>query len=253
MLQCRNLSLTLGKQEILRDISFQAQPGTITILLGKNGSGKSSLLSCLSGNQTKYTGSVELDGKDVRSMGTTERARALAVMPQVLPLPPVSVAELVCFARHPYTGYTGRLTAKDREIARQALQHTGMYVHENHKVNLLSGGERQLAFFTMMLAQQTPIVLLDEPASSLDTEYRRMVYRFLRDFRNQGKTVIAVMHDLSEAIALADTIGVLHSSHMVFWGTPQAFLSSDVPGDVFGLTPVSVTAQDGSQFTIFRS
>lgn len=252
MIEAQNVCLNLGQKKILNHVNFRAQTGQITALLGRNGSGKTSLLRCIAGTQERYTGEITLDGTPIRQMRSSERARKISLLPQVLPRPPVTVAELAAFGRQPYLGPGGRLDDRDRAAVEEAMKRAGIASHRKGLVCHLSGGERQLAYFALMLAQDTPAVLLDEPASSLDAEYQRMVYAILRRMRSEGKTVSVILHDLSDALELADYIYVLDRGENCFSGTPDVFLQSDVPVRIFGLEPRRVMDAMGTCYTIFR-
>ncbi len=252
MLEARKVTLRLGRKLILDQVDFQAQAGQITALLGRNGSGKTSLLRCLAGTQERCGGQILLDGAPVREMRAAARARHISLLPQVLPRPPIAVEQMVSFGRQPYLGPGGRLSERDRALVRVAMERAGILSHRADLVCHLSGGERQLACLALLLAQDTPAVLLDEPTASLDAEYRRRVYDLLRQMRTAGKTVVVVLHDLSDAVELADSLCVLDSGKNCFAGDPRSFLSGDVPERIFGLTPKAVTDGEGGRYTIFR-
>lgn len=252
MIECTDVCLTYRKKKILQGACFAAYPGQITALLGKNGSGKSSLARCIAGARHHCTGTILLNGKPAKSFTPAARARVLAVMPQVLPRPPITVEELVAMGRQPYLGYGGRLTDAEQAAVRLALQSAGMDAMRASRVNSLSGGERQMAFFALVLAQNTPVVLLDEPTANLDAEYRHTVYARLRTMRAEGRTVVIVMHDLADAIELADRVCVMDKGRAVFTGTPDAFVHSALPQQLFGLRPVCVTNGGNTPFTVFR-
>lgn len=252
MLEAKDVRLSIGKKEILRGANLSAKPGEITALLGRNGSGKTTLLRCMAGTQERYTGSICLDGAALRDIRVAQRARMLSLLPQVLPRPPVTVAELAAFGRQPYTGAGGRMQPEDQKAVEQAISLAGIQEHKNDRVCHLSGGERQLAFFALLLAQDTPVALLDEPTSNLDAEYRRMVYSLLGEMKERGKTVVVILHDLADAVELADHIVVLEGGKTCFAGEPRAFLSGRVPQQIFGLEPIRVTDSGGRGYTLFR-
>lgn len=252
MIDAQDIRLAMGGKTILRGAGLQAASGQITALLGRNGSGKTSLLRCLAGTQRRCTGRILLDGQDARALSPARRARLTALLPQVLPRPAVTVGQLVCWGRTPWAGAGGRLTPADRTAAAGALAQVGLEGKAGQLVCHLSGGERQLAFLAMMLAQDTPIALLDEPTASLDAEYRRRVYRLLDGLRRAGRTVVVILHDLADAVELADHLVVLESGCTVFAGTPAAFAAGEVPRQVFAVQPTPVTDAAGRRYILFR-
>ena len=219
---------------VLEQVSFSAERGTITALVGRNGAGKTTLVSCLTGEKPDYSGAVLLDTQDIRGMSPMDRARHLACMPQTLPRPHVTVRELVAFGRTPYTSMTGFLSSADREAVDRAIYATGMEPFAAAFVDELSGGERKKAFFAMTLAQDTPVVVLDEPTAHLDAVSRfaflSLIQRLCRD---TGKTFFLVLHELPEVLRCADRIVALHEKRVSFAGDAEAFLAAEIPQACF--------------------
>ena len=251
MIICKDVRLTYRKKNILNGADFEAEAGKITVLLGRNGCGKTSLLRCIAGARHHSKGEILLNGKDNKKLSPAERGKILSVMVQNLPSPPVSVRELASFGRQPYLAYGGRPGENDRIKIQKAMELTGILSHERDMVNKLSGGERQLAFFTMLLVQDTPIVLLDEPTSNLDAEYRRRVYDTMKKMRDGGKTVVATLHCLEDAVMLADKIYVMDKGKTVFKGSAKEFSESEIPESIFGLKPLKVKSEDNRELTVF--
>lgn len=230
----RHVSAAYRKKPILEDISFCVPSGSITALTGRNGAGKSTLIACLMGEKRDYAGEILLDGQDVRTLSPMDRARNMACLPQELPAPHVQVRELVSFGRTPYLPLNGSLNPKDEETVNWALSVTGMAQFEDHFVDTLSGGERKKAFFAMTLAQDTPLVILDEPTAHLDAVSRFQFLALLDTVRREtGKTFLVVMHDLPETLLCADQLVTLHDRKLVFAGSGSAFLASSIPQQCF--------------------
>lgn len=231
-----HVHLHLGGREILRDVSFCVAKGSITALIGRNGAGKSSLIRCLTGEFSRYQGRILLDGVDARTLTPAQKARQLAYLPQQLPQPHVSVRELVSFGRSPYTPLDGRLSREDEAIVDRCLEATGMADFSHRLVDTLSGGERKKAFFAMVLAQDTPLVILDEPTAHLDTASR---FEFLelaaKLGRETGKTFLVVLHDLPEVLRYTETMVVLHAGRVCFTGNAETCLAKNVPEQVFSI------------------
>lgn len=234
MIRCSNVSLKYSKKIILDDISFTAGDSEITVILGKNGSGKSTLLSALTGN-FPYEGSIRINDHEISTLRSSKRAGLVAIMPQSLVSPDVSVSELVSFGRQPYTGISGVLTRNDRRVIQKAMADTGITDLAEKSVNCISGGEKQKAFFAMMLAQETPVILLDEPTSHLDAQYSKRFSAFLGSAAQAGKTVVAVMHDINHALDIADRIILLDNKKLIFNSDTKSFMNSSCIETVFGL------------------
>ena len=231
------VSAAYQKNPVLENITFTAPGGSITALVGRNGVGKTTLLRCLMGEKRDYRGTVWLDGRDVRQFSSRELAQTVACLPQQLPAPHVTVRELVAFGRAPYTPMTGTLSGEDREQIRWALHVTGMACCADAFVDTLSGGQRKKAFFAMTLAQDTPVVVLDEPTAHLDTVSCFEFLALMEAVRKQtGKTFLPVMHALPEVLRCADRIVTLHERVVAFDGTPEAFLAARIPQRCFGVT-----------------
>jgi len=236
MIRFESLSVRLGNTPILTDITFAPRTGKITALLGKNGSGKSTLLSCVN-RLVPYRGRILLDGRDLADIPPMERAKQVAVFPQILPDTALTVAELAALGRTPHTGTFGRLSVGDRQKVRDALALAGMTQFADRPCNSLSGGERQRAFLAMLLAQDAPLLLLDEPATFLDADAARDLYALVSDLaRMHGKTVVAVMHDLSAAVSLADDIAILSGGALTFFGTTEECLTAHAIEQAFSVT-----------------
>ena len=222
------------QKPVLDDVSFAVPTGSITALIGRNGAGKSTLLRCLTGEKTDYQGKILLDGTEVRSMELTARTHAVACLPQLLPRPHVTVRELVGFGRTPYMPLTGTLSEEDRAAVERAIRAVGMEAFCDSFVDALSGGELKKAFFAMTLAQDTPVVVLDEPTAHLDA-YNRFSFLELiaRMGKELGKTFLVVMHELPEILRYADRIAVLQDGQVAFEGTPEECLETGVPERCF--------------------
>jgi len=225
MIEFSDVKIRYGRREVVRGASFRAENGAVTVLLGKNGSGKSSLLRAAAGTQ-RYTGDILLDGVSLADLPRRERAKRLGYMPQTPPETELTVEELLLCGLAPHRGVLEAAGNADRAAAKEILDRTGLTVFGDCPVAALSGGERQRAYFAMLLAQNAPNLILDEPTANLDTEYRQMVYDFLRDARQAGKAVLVVMHHIGESRAVADRICVLRDGEIRFDGPVSDFTES---------------------------
>ncbi len=250
MIEFKSVSLKKGGKEILKNVSLRAPDSSVTVIIGKNGSGKTTLLRSLY-SARDITGEVLVDGAPAKEMSGRELSRAVSFMPQTLPNPDVCVRELVRLGRTPFAGAFGALSEADAEAADRAIELTGLSSLADARIPTLSGGERQRAFFAMLLAKDSKTVLLDEPSSSLDAPSRAMLAEFVRALRADGRCVVLVMHDLSDAVALADTVYVMEGGKASLPMTPDEFCESDIPRRVFASSVYKVWTENGERY-VFR-
>ena len=246
MLDCRNITVKYHKTHtVLQDISFCAKSGEITAVLGANGSGKSTLLRALM-NEIPYTGSVTANGNALAETSHAKRALQISMLPQHLPAPALTVWETVALGRTPHTTHPG---AEDRRIVDAALAELEIGHLRDRRTDLLSGGERQKVFLALMLAQNTPVLLLDEPTTYMDISFTERFFNVLRAERDKGKTILLVMHDLTDAFAVADSLLILQNGGIAFSGTPDEALAQSIPERIFGVQ--RYTAQRGEKTAYF--
>lgn len=228
MIRVSNLGLAIDGKTILYDISARIPPQGLTAVIGPNGAGKSSLLYCLSGLTRPTSGQVSVDGTDITAARATDRARMLALLPQVTPaLPRLTVADLVDFGRWPH--HRGRPNDEDRRIVAQAIRDLDLDDLLDRRLDTLSGGQRQRAFIAMNHAQSTPWMLLDEPLSALDPRYASDIMARLVDLSRPGtgRAIVVVMHDLAMAVRHADWVICLKGGRLFRAGPPSETLTGD--------------------------
>ncbi|MBR5445736.1 MAG: ABC transporter ATP-binding protein [Clostridia bacterium] len=251
MLTFEELGVSRGGRVILEKVSFSLRPGKITVLLGKNGAGKSTLIGCLNG-LVPYSGQIFLDGQPLAQYPAAERAKRIGILPQFLPSSGFPVRTLVSLGRNPHIGSSGRFSAADRKAVEDAMVLAGIDGFADRRTDTLSGGEKQRAYLAMVLAQDTPILVLDEPASHLDADVLRRLMTLLRELADRhGKTLLVILHDLTEALALADDIVVFDNHTCVFSGTAEEWLDSPVPETIFGVRRY-VCTNEGEKQIFFR-
>lgn len=249
MIKTDAVSVAYGRKPILEKISFSAEKSAITVILGKNGCGKSTLLKALAGNLS-YKGSITVGNRELSAIRPADRAKMISFMPQMMHAPAVTVREFVAYGRQPYTGALGILSQTDRDIVETSIRRADVTTLSDKYVNRISGGERQRVYFALMLSQNTDIILLDEPGSHLDAQHNRQLADFLKTMAGEGKTVVAVMHDINCALEIADRIIFLDGGAVIFNGTPSDFADSGIAEKVLGLKKLECTSADGSR-TVF--
>jgi iron complex transport system ATP-binding protein len=231
------LSVGYLERSVINDLTVCIEYGGVTALVGPNGSGKSTLLKTIARLLKPSGGIVSLDGKAIHTLPTTQIARQLAILPQSPNAPHgLTVRELVEQGRYPHVGALRMLKAQDHSAIDEALALTEMTDYAHRSLDNLSGGERQRAWIALALAQQTPILLLDEPTTFLDIGHQLEVMELVRRLnRERGMTVCLVLHDLNQAARYADRMVVLERGAIVADGTPQAVLTPTLLERVFGV------------------
>ncbi len=234
MIQIENVSLVRGGAKILSDVSLHIPEKGLVAMVGPNGAGKSSLLSLIGRLQPLQSGRISVAGRPVDATPSRELAKILAILRQdPAPASRLKVRELVGFGRFPHS--RGRLTAEDRAVVDAALEDFALTALADRFVETLSGGQRQRALVAMALAQDTPVLLLDEPLNNLDMPNARDLMRRLRRVVDErGRTVLAVLHDLNHAAAYADRIVAMKDGRVAADGSPRDLLTPDMLESVFG-------------------
>ena len=180
------------------------------------------------------------------AMTPRERAQRMAILPQTLPAPAVSVAELAVFGRNPYLDFGRRMTPTDRRLVEEALERVGIAALRDKLLTELSGGERQKAYLAMILAQDTDVLLLDEPTTYMDMEYEAAFFRLLKALQaEKGVTLLVILHDLSQAMRYADRIVVLDAGRVRFAGDTRACAAGGVLEAVFRVRQRPIADGDG--------
>ena len=220
---------------VLNDVCVTFPRGMVSVLVGPNGCGKSTLVRCVARGLSLAGGEIRVEGRPVRALSPRERARFVAVMPQGAAPPDMEVERLVLSGRYPHRGLLGGVTADDIRIAREAMERAGCLRLAERNVRELSGGERQRAFFAMVLAQRARVVILDEPTAYLDPGAAFDLARMVGDLRAAGTSVIMVLHDIPLAMACADRIAVLRAGCLAAFGTPEDVAASGAIDETFGV------------------
>ena len=252
MIKLDKINVSYGKTHVLNGLSLSLEGGKITAVIGRNGCGKTTMLRCLC-DLTKYSGSIVIDGKDLRQYRRAELAKKLSLMPQVLPAPHVRVRELTAFGRSPHLNHFGVMSENDLNIVESSLCRAGCKDLADKYADELSGGELRRVFFAMMLCTDTEILLLDEPTANLDACHRTLFLKLLREIcEDEQKTVAIVLHDVNDALEFADRIVAIDHGKCVFFGDRNDAINEKIPQRFFGLSPLVSEDEHGEKITLYR-
>ncbi|ARQ67597.1 ABC transporter ATP-binding protein [Streptomyces marincola] len=235
-LAARDVTLSYGGTPVVRELSLDIPPGELTMIIGPNGCGKSTLVKAFARVLKPESGRVLLDGADVRSLRGKDVARQVALLPQS-PLAPegITVRGLVRRGRYPHHTLLRQWSPQDETAIAEALERTGLTDLADAAAAELSGGQRQRAWIAMVLAQQTELLLLDEPTTFLDIAHQYELLELCAELHREGRTVVAVLHDLNQAARFATHLVVMNAGRVVAQGPPAEVLTAALVREVFGL------------------
>jgi ABC-type cobalamin/Fe3+-siderophores transport system ATPase subunit len=247
VLCAEDLTVRYGRQAVLSDLSVDIPRGRISVIVGPNASGKSTLLRALSRLVRPTSGRVLLDGKDIRLEGAKALARSLAHLPQTASAPfGMKVADLVARSRYPHQTLLQQWSEADARAVADAMEQTQVADLAQRSIDELSGGQRQRVWLALALAQDTPTLLLDEPTTYLDVAHQLEVLNLCRRLnQDQGKTLVMVLHDLNQAARYGDHVIALRDGAIAAAGPPNQVLTPERIEQVFGVRCV-VTVDPGS-------
>lgn len=237
MLEIQNLTLGYGKNILLRNISAQASPGELIAIAGRNGSGKSTLIRAMTGLQKPLAGRILTDGLDIGSLPRETAARKVSIVnTDRVRIPWLKCRDLVALGRAPWTGWTGRLSDRDEEAVNKALELAGMTDFAMRSMDSMSDGECQRIMIARALAQDTPLLILDEPTAFLDLPGRHQITDLLaRLAAEKGKTVIFSTHDIGIALQRADRFWILDRDGLIVRNAAEA--APDIM-EIFGIQEI---------------
>ncbi|MGE0060369.1 MAG: heme ABC transporter ATP-binding protein [Dehalococcoidia bacterium] len=246
-IETRAVSYQVGAAKLVDSVSLQARAGEVLALVGPNGAGKSTMLRLLAHELTPTDGEVLVEGRPIGSYHAKDLAKRRAVLPQQTVMQFAFTAlDVVMMGRNPHieNGWPG---PEDRAIAEGSMQQTGTLEFRQRAYPGLSGGEQSRVTFARVLAQETPILLLDEPTASLDVKYQEQAMQITRRLAAEGACVVVIIHDLNLAAAYADRIALLHRGRLVDCAPPASVLRGERLSEVFE-TPLRVIEDDGQLF-----
>ena len=238
MLSIKNLKFSYGDHEVLRGLSAEIKSGAVTTLMGANGCGKTTLLSLLTKNLKPAEGSILLDGQNLAGISLKDFARRAAIVHQKNAAPnDLKVEKLVSYGRLPYSSiFRAGLDEKNQAQVERAMALTGLLPLKDRRIGTLSGGQRQRAFIAMALAQDTKLLFLDEPTTSLDVRYQVEILRLVERLnREQGITIVMVLHDINQALAYSDEVIGLKDGRVAVQGAPEDVIDSDSLQTLYGI------------------
>ncbi|MCY1666255.1 ABC transporter ATP-binding protein, partial [Rhizobium sp. SL86] len=240
-LHANEVTLRYDERTISQNLSVAIPDGAFTVIVGPNACGKSTLLRALSRLLVPSAGQVILDGCSLRDIPAREVARRLGLLPQSSTAPDgITVADLVARGRYPHQSLFRQWSSADEEAVIAAMEATRVTDLSGRLVDELSGGQRQRVWIAMVLAQETPILLLDEPTTFLDIAHQIELMDLLADLNAEGRTIVAVLHDLNHACRYATHLIAMKDGAVLAEGRPSAIVTEDLVKDVFGLPAIII-------------
>lgn len=250
MLEVRNLTSGYPGKTVFSHLNLSFPAGKITVLLGANGCGKSTLLKTMCGILPVCSGEVLLAGTSILSQQPKQLAQKVAYLAQGAEVPDITVERLVLHGRYPYLRYPGYYSKEDHIIARTAMETMEIMGFADTLLKNLSGGQRQKAYLAMLIAQDTPVVLLDEPTTYLDIFHQLHLMHYAKRMAGQGKTVVMVIHDLPLALRTADRVILLQDGAAVAEGAPDAIFDSHIAEHIFRVRLGRVNTESGWHYYV---
>ena len=248
MIQLQNISAGYGGPLVVQDVSLDLKAGEVLVLLGPNGCGKSTLLRVIAGLQPPAGGQVLVDGQPAGRLTRRQMAQTVTYLPQSRSVPNITAYRMVLHGRFPYLSYPRRYRPEDHAAARRALEEVEAAQLAPLPVPTLSGGQRQKVYLAMALAQDTPVILLDEPTAYLDVAAQLEVTALARRLAGQGRAVALVLHDLPLALGGADRVALLEGGELAGLGRPEELFASGALDRVFGVSVRRVKTPEGWQY-----
>lgn len=245
MLKIEGLCVGYSDKNVLKDVSFSIPAGKVTVLLGPNGCGKSTLLKALCGIVPISSGEILLNQEKILKLPLQLRAQKIAYLSQNRQVPDITVERMVLHGRFPYLSYPRRYRSADLEAAHKAMEQMELEALKNVPLKQLSGGQRQKVYIAAALAQDTEVMLLDEPTTFLDVSHQLQMITQAKSLAAEGRHVLMVIHDLGHALSIADQIVLLQEGRVVSSGSTEDAFESGKLDDVFGIRMQRIMTDKG--------
>ncbi|HJG96945.1 MAG TPA: ABC transporter ATP-binding protein [Romboutsia timonensis] len=233
----KNLNISYGNLDIVKDLNLDIPKGKITTIIGSNGCGKSTILKTIARIIQPKSGDIFVNNINIKDQSPKELAKAVAVLPQSPQAPSgLTVEELIAYGRFPHQKGFGKMRKEDNDIVTWALQSTGIEEFRDRPIEALSGGQRQRAWIAMALAQQTDILILDEPTTYLDLAHQLEILKLLEELnRKQGTTIVMVIHELNNAARFADHMIGVKKGKVICQGSAEEVMTKENLKELFNI------------------
>lgn len=245
MIELKNVSAGYDGKTVVRGACAVFEQGKITVLAGPNGCGKSTLLKSIVGIVPHTAGDILINGSSIRSMNIKQMAKAVAYLTQSKKAPDISVIKMVLHGRFAHLSYPRKYRIQDIEIAKNAIRWAGLEAESEKIVSKLSGGMQQKVYIAMALAQDTEIILMDEPTTYLDVAHQLRLMEMVKNLAKEGKTIVMVLHDLSQAMQIADRIIVMKEGRIISQGTAEEVYEDKSLEASFGVKVEKLQTKEG--------
>lgn len=248
MIEIKHICAGYSGTEVLHDLNLTIESGKVTVIIGPNGGGKSTLLKSLIRLNPHTSGDILIEDKNIDTFSSSMLAQKIAYIPQSRKTPDISVLRMVLHGRFPYLTYPRRYRKEDYEAAKNAMRCVGIENLADKNVSTLSGGTQQKVYIAMALAQDTPVILMDEPTVYLDIAHQLRMMTTAKQLAAQGKAVVMILHDFPQAFAVADEIIVMSEGRIVSKGSPEQVYQTGTIESVFNIHFSRVHTSNGWKY-----
>ena len=248
MIETSGLCAGYGGEDVLQDVTASFPYGQVTVVLGPNGCGKSTLFKTILGLHKRRRGSITVDGTPSQELTPRQLAKKAAYLAQSRNVPNITVFRMVLHGRFPYLVYPRRYRSEDTNAAWEALRRTGADTLADRQVGELSGGQRQKVYIAMALAQGADTIFMDEPTTFLDVRHQLETMDIIQGLTQEGRAVVLVLHDICMALRVADRVLLMEGGRVCFDGDPEELFESGLLDRVFSVHVRRFASQDGWQY-----